>query len=86
MSGKAGEQTILEAAVAQGLALQDPEAIGLHQQVGGLEIRNACLENAIEAISRNCAWRLRGLCNLACEGYGFCKTDSLVLVAPWRDC
>jgi hypothetical protein len=75
-------KTLLEEVVDRGVPFMDAETaneeiLKLLRQVGQLESRNAALENGIKAISLECGWRVKGYCDLSCEGRGFCDTSGL---------
>jgi hypothetical protein len=57
----------------------------LLKAVGALESGNASLENLIKAGSRRCVWRQKGVCDLDCDGLGFCDLDNLILVSFRRE-
>ena len=42
-----------------------------------LRARNACLENILRAVSRQCRWRETGLCDLNCPGRLLCDCEGL---------
>jgi hypothetical protein len=76
-------KTLLEEVVERAVPFMDAETaneeiLKLLRQVGQLESRNAALEMGIKAISRNCAFRDQGYCDLNCYGRAFCDTEGLL--------
>ncbi len=48
-----------------------------NRELDRLRARNACLENVLKAVSRQCRWREQGLCDLNCPGRLVCDCEGL---------